>query len=70
MNIVFPQVSERPFSQIVKGSFINDVTPILRTPPPPTLVSFNLKGETMQNAKTSKKIVRLNFIDALICPKT
>ena len=38
--------------------------------PPPTLVSFTQKDETMQNAKNHKKIVRLTLIDALMCPKT
>ena len=37
--------------------------------PPPTLVSFTQKDETMQIAKNPKKIVRLTLLDALMCPK-
>ena len=39
------------------------------SPPHRTLVSFTPREETMQNAKNSKKIVRLTLIDALMCPK-
>ena len=38
--------------------------------PPPTLVSFTQKGETVENAKNLKKIARLTLIGALMCPKT
>ena len=34
-----------------------------------TMVSFIPKDETLQNVKKPKKIVRLNFLDALMCPK-
>ena len=35
-----------------------------------TLVSFTQKDETIQNAKTPKKIAKLTLIDALMYPKT
>ena len=35
-----------------------------------TLVSVIQKDKKMQNANKPKKIVRLNLIDALMCPKT